>query len=163
MRRAFQKETSRHAATGHTELIRLAANAENLALRAFNRLAHDREISGPLAADTLLGLPEFYTPKYSMKGFLLLVLSAKLPSLLFKDAVDPVYGQDLRHYRNDRELSGTTLDNYQWRGEKLARFSIYDDVKFFGIVTECEQNNTSHLRKGTRINTPEHSGPTSHL
>ncbi len=34
---------------------------EKFALRAFNRLAYDREISGPLVASLLLGLLEYYT------------------------------------------------------------------------------------------------------
>ncbi len=33
---------------------------DKFALRAFNRLAYDREISGPLVASSLLGLPKHY-------------------------------------------------------------------------------------------------------
>ena len=35
---------------------------DKFALRAFNWISHDREISVPLAANTLLKLPEYYTP-----------------------------------------------------------------------------------------------------
>ncbi len=34
---------------------------DKFALRAFNKLAYDREISGPLVASPLVGLPKHYT------------------------------------------------------------------------------------------------------
>ncbi len=36
-------------------------------LKAFNRLSHDRKISGPLVTSYLLDLPDHYSPKANMK------------------------------------------------------------------------------------------------
>ncbi len=40
---------------------------DKFALKAFNRLSHDREISGPLVASYLLNLPDHYSLKVNMK------------------------------------------------------------------------------------------------
>lgn len=50
----------RRAAANHSVSI-LIIDIAKFSLRASNRLAYDREISGPLSANTLLGLPEYYT------------------------------------------------------------------------------------------------------
>lgn len=67
-RKAFEDATQRR--TGPSESIQLD-ESDKFALRAFNRLAHDREISGPFAASMLTNLPEYYNPKRSLKKLLL--------------------------------------------------------------------------------------------
>ena len=51
-------------------------------LKTYNRLAYDREISGPFAASTLLGLPEFYTPDRQMQKLNLYSLRSRLSKML---------------------------------------------------------------------------------
>ena len=36
-------------------------------LKAYNWLAYDEKISGPFAASTFLGLPEYYTPNWQVR------------------------------------------------------------------------------------------------
>ncbi len=59
---------------------------DKFALYAFNYIAYDREISGPLATNTLLGLLEYYTCKKSLKRVNLKNLWLYFPKIIFHDA-----------------------------------------------------------------------------
>ncbi len=52
---------------------------DKFALRAFNCLAYDREISGPLVASYLLGLPDYYTLSDNVKSINLAILRKRFP------------------------------------------------------------------------------------
>ena len=70
-RKALEKISHKAIEEGH--FLTAAPHALNkldsknkFALQAFNRIAHNQKTSGPLAANTLLQLPEYYTPKGMM-------------------------------------------------------------------------------------------------
>jgi hypothetical protein len=50
-----------------TQLRIRRLDMDKFALRSFNRLCSDREISGPQAASNLLGHPDFYTPSTTVR------------------------------------------------------------------------------------------------
>ncbi len=52
---------------------------DKFALRAFNRHAYDREISGPLVASYLLGLSDHYTLSNNVKSINLAILRKRFP------------------------------------------------------------------------------------
>ena len=53
--------------------------SNKFALRVFNQLAYDREISGPLVANYLLGLPNHYTLSDNVKSINLVILRKRFP------------------------------------------------------------------------------------
>ncbi len=55
---------------------------DKFALKAFNRLSHDREISRPLVASYLLNLSDHYSPKAIMKTINIALLQAKFSLIL---------------------------------------------------------------------------------
>ncbi len=55
---------------------------DKFALKAFNRLSHDREISGPLVAHYLLNLFDHYFPKAIVKIINIALLQAKFSMIL---------------------------------------------------------------------------------
>ncbi len=60
VRNAFEVAIARLGDENPAKQIRFVS-VDKFALCAFNRLAYDREISGLLAAISLLGLPKYYT------------------------------------------------------------------------------------------------------
>ncbi len=55
---------------------------DKFALKAFNQLSHDREISGPLFASYLLNLSDHYSPKAIVKTINIALLQAKFSLIL---------------------------------------------------------------------------------
>ncbi len=70
-------------------------DVDKFALRTFNRLVYDREISGPLAASSLLELPEYYTPQRFIRRINLYSLRQKIASLLFSEKADTDFSDQL--------------------------------------------------------------------
>ena len=71
------------AAIANREVLSLAQNMDQkFSLKAYNWLAYNKEISGPFAASTLLGLPEFYTPNRQIQKLNLYALRSRLAKLL---------------------------------------------------------------------------------
>lgn len=66
VRKVFEDAAARPNDGEPTKQIQFV-DVNKFALRAFNRLAYDREISGPFAASSLLELPEYYTPQRSIR------------------------------------------------------------------------------------------------
>ena len=127
---------------------RQMANKDKFALRAFNRLAHDREISGPLAASTLLQLPEFYTPKgFTLKKISTDLIRGKFPALVFPG----VYSVNRTLHRIGKSIKRPTtlFENYQWRGQELEGFSLFDYTKLVSVVKKKTDSDimfsSSHL------------------
>ncbi len=64
VRKAFDNHDN-NIATGPSNYT---LTLDKFALKAFNRLSHDREISGPLVASYLLNLLDHYSPKAIVKA-----------------------------------------------------------------------------------------------
>lgn len=62
VQKAYEDATDQRIKDGSTRVVQ-RARIVKFTLRAFNRFAYDREISGPLAANRLLDLPEYFTSK----------------------------------------------------------------------------------------------------
>ncbi len=59
--------------------VSLHVAPNKFALRAFNRLAYDWKISGPLVASYLLGLPDHYTLSDNVKSINLAIFRKRFP------------------------------------------------------------------------------------
>ena len=58
-------------------------NLNKFLLKAFNRLSHNREVSGPLVVGFLVNLPDYYTPDVLIKSINIFVLKNKFQLLIF--------------------------------------------------------------------------------
>ena len=85
---------------------------DKFALRAFNRLTSDREISGPQAASSLLGLPDSYTPTATVRRLNLRHLRHRLDHLL-ASGPGPFWGGDeTARVTLSRKAPPTFFDHY---------------------------------------------------
>ena len=129
-----------------TDLRLRERGMDNFALRCFNSLAHDREVSGVQVASTLLHLPSYYTVNSKFVRVNLWWLRH--------------YVRDLRHPAA-RDLDGSTsvadepctfqtgnavpvslFDNYKWRGDFLTPFSFFEYCML--VQTRSKQRNLSN-------------------
>ncbi len=102
---------------------------DKFALRAFNHLTYNREISGPLATNTLLSLPEYYTPKKSLKRANLKNLQLYFPKIIFYNAEDKEAADNLIPFGSSMIMPTSIFDNYHYRGEELKSYSFYNYIK----------------------------------
>lgn len=86
VRKAYEEAVDKRLVNAPTGAVRVL-DIDKFALRAFNRLAYDREISGPLIANTLLDLPEFYTPHKTIRRVNLQALRRKFVKWFLRRAL----------------------------------------------------------------------------
>ena len=82
VRKAYEDAQSKATATGSSLPVR-HADLDKFALRTFNRLAYEREVSGPLAASCLLDLPDHYSHDISLRRINLNLLRSRFVSIIF--------------------------------------------------------------------------------
>ena len=108
---------------------------DKFALRAFNWISHEREISSPLAANILLKLPEYYTPgNMTLKKISTDSIRHKFQAIVF-----PGFSDNLktRHRIGKSARKPATLfDYYQYRGSQFDSFLLFDYMKLVTVVTE---------------------------
>jgi hypothetical protein len=105
---------------------------DKFALRAFNRLSSDREISGPQAASYLLGLPDYYTLPTTIRRLNLGQLRQRFGYII---AVEPITfweGEEPARITSARNAPRSIFDHYRWRGPSFAGFSLYE---YYKLVT----------------------------
>ncbi|KAI1829024.1 hypothetical protein DTO027I6_10052 [Penicillium roqueforti] len=115
-----------------TDLRLREKGMDSFALRCFNALSHDREISGVQVASTLLQLPSYYT-----------------------DGPDSM-AEEPCTYDNDT-APASIFDNYKWRGPHLASLTLFEygmlvRTKSLGdsIATDFDFD-AMHPRYGTHV------------
>ena len=102
---------------------------QKLPLRAFNRMANDREVSGVQMACSLLQLPACYTPKTELVRINLYYLRRRLPSIFRGSYCDD--GRDEEHVtlRQRGNSYVGVFDDYRYRGPVLQGLFLYEYVK----------------------------------
>ena len=133
------------------------ADQDKFALRTFNRMAYDREISGFLAASTLLQLSEFYTPKNMMlKRISTDSIRGKFPAIIFPGVVD--VSETKHRVGKSMKKPATLFDNYQHRGEELKKFSSFDYMKLVDVVQTKKNGDIvfshNHLHQNSSFQRP---------
>jgi len=141
----------------NAEQMALEKGMKNFVLRVFNRMSHDREVSGVQVASSLLRLPTYYTPLTEMHRVNLYYLRRRLQAL--------IQGCDDDEGRNEEQVAinlgenfhVSIFDDYRWRGPDLKELSLYEYVKVI-------RKRTSKHRTGSDIdfdvNHPEHGKKT---
>ncbi|OKO94694.1 ATP-dependent DNA helicase pfh1 [Penicillium subrubescens] len=103
----------------------------NFALRCFNTLSHDREISGVQVASVLLQLPTYYTVNYSFTRINLWWLRRYVRAIIRSDNLDRSRSSDSIAEEPCAYETGDTapvsiFDNYKWRGPHLASLALFE-------------------------------------
>ncbi len=107
---------------------------DEFALCAFNYLAYDCEISGPLATNIVLGLPKYYTPEKSLKRVNLKYFWSYFPKIIFYDAENKEAADSLISFGTSTMMPTPISDDYHYRGEELELYSFYDYIKTISCV-----------------------------
>jgi hypothetical protein len=114
-----------------TDLRLREKGVNNFALRCFNALSHDREISGVQVASSLLQLPTHYTISYSFVRFNLWWLRRYIRAIILPDNLESSHSSDPIAEEPCAYETGDTapvsiFDNYKWRGSHIARLALFE-------------------------------------
>lgn len=118
------------------------------ALRCFNSLSQDREVSGVQVASTILQLPSYYTLNYNFTRIHIWWLRRYVQSLVRQSHHQgaPISSESIEeepcHYDQSSNVAPSNIfDNYKLRGASLASLSIFE----YGMVvhTKTLQNATT--------------------
>jgi hypothetical protein len=114
-----------------TDLRLRERGMDNFALRCFNSLAHDREVSGVQVASTLLHLPSYYTLNSKFVRVNLWWLRRYVRS--FRPSETDVelgphaeLANEPCTFHTGDTAPVSLFDNYKWRGIRLAPFSFFE-------------------------------------
>lgn len=104
---------------------------KNFALRCFNALSHDREISGVQVASVLLQLPTYYTINYNFIRINLWWLRRYIRTIIQPDGLQSSHSSDPMAEEPCAYETGDTapvsiFDNYKWRGPHLAPLALFE-------------------------------------
>lgn len=103
---------------------------DKFALRCFNTLAHDREVSGVQVASTLLQLPTHYTVNYNFVCVNLWWLRRYVRSIIQPSSANSLdsnpMGDEPCAYETGGTAPASIFDNYRWRGPLLAPLCLFE-------------------------------------
>jgi hypothetical protein len=125
-----------------TDLRLREKGVNNFALRCFNALSHDREISGVQVASALLQLPTHYTINYNFIRINLWWLRRYIRAITRPDSLqssrssDPMAEEPCAYETGDT-APVSIFDNYKWRGPHLAPLALFE----YGMLVK-----TKHVR-----------------
>jgi hypothetical protein len=131
-----------------TDLRIREKDMDQFALRCFNSLSCDREISGVQIANTLLQLPTYYTETYNFVAVNLWWLRKYVQVAI--ESIDSCpddsnsMGEEHCTFQLGNILPVNRFDNYKWRGPHLAKLSFYE---------YCMLVETKSIREATTYDT----------
>jgi hypothetical protein len=104
---------------------------DNFALRCFNSLSQDREISGVQVASSLLQLPSYYTVNYNFTRINLWWLRRYVRSAIYPERPQAapssdVIGEEPCNYDRSATAPANVFDNYKLRGSLLSALCIFE-------------------------------------
>ncbi len=115
---------------------------DKFALRAFNRLTYDREISGPLVASYLLGLPDHYTLSDNVKSINLSILRKRFPGFALHIYESRSNVDDFVQLRRQTSAPPTMFDHYHCRGISLQKFCLFVYMRVVNIYPQKLANSS---------------------
>ena len=107
---------------------------DKFALRAFNRLAQDREISGPQVASSLLNLPDYYTLPTKIRRLNLGQLRRRFEHINVANPVAFEQGEEPARVTGAEKAPRSVFDHYHYRGPPFSKFCLYDYVKLVTVL-----------------------------
>lgn len=133
VRRAYEEGADQRMANTGVGAVRVL-DIDKFALRAFNRLAYDHEISGPLVKNTLLELPEYYTPDRIIRRVNLRALRCRFKKIIFDVTDEENIVNDFVRFRRSRDVPSSSFEDSYFRGPELAHYSFFDYQKTISVV-----------------------------
>ena len=113
------------------------ADIEKFALRAYNRLIHDREIIDFFCR-------KLFDRVVEILNFFLNVVRRIFAFILFSDFVDT--SNEFIRFKKFKSLFKIMYNYYWWKKSFFNKYSIFDYVKYVNIINVNNQNlSTSHL------------------
>lgn len=139
LKQAIDRASS--ASTPNAGDLRLREKGMNkFALRCFNALSQDREVSGMQVASTILQLPSYYTLNYNFTRIHLWWLRQHVRSLIHEDhhegtPIPESIEDEPCHYDQSNKIAPSNIfDNYRLRGASLASLCIFE----YGMVVRTK-------------------------
>src|SRR5579871_2826950 len=139
------------------ERISLEKGMLNFCLRVFNRMSHDKEVSGVQVASSLLQLPAYYTPPTELHRINLYYLRRRLQSIIQHSDDDSGRNEEQVAVKSNRNVLVSVFDDYKWRGSDLKDLCLYEYVK---IVRKRPAKNRTGNDIDFDINHPEYEKKT---
>jgi hypothetical protein len=129
----------------------------NFSLRVFNRMSHDREVSGVQVASSLLQLPAYYTPHTELHRINLYYLRRRLQAIIRRSDDDDGRNEEQVVIKSSRNVHVNVFDDYRWRGSDLKDLCLYEYVK---IIKKRLAKNRTGSDIDFHVNHPEHDEKT---
>ena len=107
-------------------------NLDRFSLKAFNRLSHDHQVSGPLVAGFLLDLPDHYTPDAPVKSINISVLKDKFPLLISGQNFNTT--NDVARVNGGKVPPYSMFEHYSHRGLCFLKLSLYEYYRVVSVV-----------------------------
>ena len=146
-------ERAEKAVNPTDEEQRILNRASKFALRVFNRMASDREVSGVQVASMILQLPAYYTPPVDMHRVNLYYLRRRFETIICGTDDKTVVGEEEVPITSKKTCYVSIFDDYKWRGERLSRLSLYEYVK---MIKKRPLNDKTSSDIPFDTNHPEH-------
>lgn len=104
---------------------------DKFALRCFNSLSQDREVSGVQVASTILQLPSYYTLNYNFARINLWWLRRYVRSIIHPEQLQSQtpsdsIGEEPCNYDRCTTTAANIFDNYKFRGDLLSSLCIFE-------------------------------------
>ena len=139
VRKAYEDAQSKATATGSSLPVR-HADLDKFALRTFNRLAYEREVSGPLAASCLLDLPDHYSHDISLRRINLNLLRSRFVSIIFHGSTILQSSDDDATFTGFVQPPACMFEHYRCRGIHLSEFCLY---AYFATISVVRRKGSS--------------------
>jgi hypothetical protein len=134
LKRALEEAKSA-ADPSETQLRIRRHDMDRFALQAVNRLSSDREISGPQAASSLLGHPDFYALPTTIRRLNLRHLRCRLDYVLAAEPGAFGVGDETVRVTIARKVPSTFFEHYRWRGPRFSGLCLYEYMKLVVVKT----------------------------
>ncbi|KAJ5742359.1 uncharacterized protein N7511_011545 [Penicillium nucicola] len=145
-----------------TDLRLREKGLDNFALRCFNTLSHDREVSGVQVASTLLNLPTHYTVSYNFIRINLWWLRRYIRDLIQPVSIDVGESSDPIAegpctYEAGATAPVSVFDNYKLRGQQLACLTLFEYCMLVRItnvrdaIADDVDFDSSHPQSNTHV------------
>lgn len=109
-------------------------NIGKFALWAYNNLAYNYEISGPLVENILLYLLEFYTFERTIKRVNLQAFCLRFPKVIFNKVIKTDLADNFICFGRSKKISTSFFDNYYFKRLELKLYFFYDYQKTIIVV-----------------------------
>jgi Helitron helicase-like domain at N-terminus len=157
MMRKTLEQGERSSNPSNEERIAMEKGMRNFSLRVFNRMSHDKEVSGVQVASSLLKLPNYYTPHSKLRRVNLYYLRHRLETLIQCSNNEDYRNEERVTVNTNKNVHVNILDDYKWRGSDLNQLCLYEYVK---IIEKRKPKKRTKADFDFDVNHPEHGKQT---